>query len=780
MLPIHKEQLAMPNSGIYYGIDLGTTFTVIARIDLSDKDPLKSELPIKLLTIEQFSPMEMDGSDKSDMVASVLGVNLDGKMFVGNKLYRLKGHPDFEKDRNLFYHWKLDLGISVKPMYKDAVKADLDDASKIAGKILNYCRIQAIGKEKEWENVIVTVPASFQANQRNDVLNAIAYANIKQAPNMLIDEPNAAFIGYLNQLCAEEKLKMLHTGSKNVLVVDFGGGTCDLSVLRLNTPDNLELRISNLAISRYNDLGGSDLDLIIAEKYLLPIFTKQVTQDDFTPEELEKQIIPQLAVIAEKLKIDLSRTISSRYQDIEQLPEKGGELSSTLVNQLIRLNNLDYTIPSLSIASVQLQAVISYIFTEIEYKLEVVDKVIHSVPAVIDDILKKSNLAKTDIDYVLFVGGSVQNLLFVKETSNLFPTAQMLLPRRPDVLVAHGAAIYSFYRNALGVELLKPICSDSIGVTLQNAAFFPLIEAGTTLPAEVHLPSFRVQSMSQRKVAIPFCIGNESKVVKILNLTLPSLTLTDSEIVIKACLSVDKILTAEVRIDDTVLGEVTLNNPFVLANVSEEERALAETLENLKMAQENKDRNSERNILRTLIWEYYNLGNHPRAAALGEEWLQKFSTTDSDVHNLIHCSYKALGQRRKATEFLDKGLKYSPENKTLHYNKSLMIEQDKGVKEATSYLIALSPDLQQSTSIRFRIALLKMAQKEDELAKTIVAEYNNGGFQYINSFDRALLMQILRKFNIETPKEANKEANKKTSFSDDNLLRVKGDLPAVK
>ncbi len=780
MLPIHKELVALPNNGIYYGIDLGTTYTVIARIDLSEKDPHRSELPLKLLTIEQFSPLEMDGSDKSDMVASVLGVNSAGQMFVGNKLYRLKGHPDFEKDRNLFYHWKLDLGISLKPLYKNAVKTDLDDASKIAGKILNYCRFQAVGKDKEWENVIVTVPASFQANQRNDVLNAIAYANIKQAPNMLIDEPNAAFIGYLNQLSAQEKLQMLHTGSKNVLVIDFGGGTCDLSVLQLNTPDNLELKISNLAISRYNDLGGSDLDLIIAEKYLLPSLTKQLSQVEFTTLELELQIIPQLAVIAEKLKIDLSRIISSRYQEIEQLPNDGGELQSSLVNQQVRINDNDYLLPSGTFTYEQLQAVIRYIFTDKEYKLEVVDKVIHSVPAVIDDILKKSNLAKTDIDYVLFVGGSVQNLLFVKETSDLFPSAQMLLPRRPDVLVAQGAAIYSFYRNALGVELLKPICSDTIGVTMQNADFYPLIEAGTTLPAEVSLPSFRVQSMSQRKVSIPFCIGNAGKLVKVLDFTLPSLTLIDTEIEIKASLSVDKILTAVVRIDDVVLGEVTLNNPFVLANESEEERALAESLENLRMAQNNNDRNSERNIMRSLIWEYYNLGNHTRAAALGEEWLQKFNSTDSDVHNMIYCSYNALGQRKKAADYLDKGLKYSPENKTLHYNKSLMVEQDKGVKEATDYLTTLPENLQQSTSIKFRIALLKLAQKEVALAKVIVEEYNKGGFQYLNSFDWALLLKILKKFNIDAPKVAANATNKKTSFTENNLLKVKGDLPAVK
>jgi len=780
MLPIYNEKIAKYSSGTYYGIDLGTTYTVVARIDLSEKEPGSSRLPVKLITIEQHSPLEMDGSDRSDMVASVLGVDANGRMYVGNKLYRLKGHPAFGKDKNLFYHWKLDLGISKKPLYKDAVRADLDDAAKVAGKILNYCRLQVVGKDREWNDVIVTVPASFQANQRNDVMNAIAYSRIKQEPNMLIDEPNAAFIGYLNQLTPVEKQELLHCGAKHILVIDFGGGTCDLSILKTDSVAGLELKIANLAISRYNDLGGQDLDLMIAESYLLPCFMEQSGSENFTPEELEKVIIPQLAVMAEKLKIDLSRTISARFQEISRIDGQEEPLQSNLENQTLRLRGKDWSTGTVTLTLSQLTAVVSYLFTDKEYALKVVDKVIQSVPCVIDDILKKSNLLKSEIDYVLYAGGSVQNLLFVKETAALFPNAETLLPRRPDTLVAQGAAVYSFYRNALGIELLRPICSDTIGVTMQNAPFYPLIEAGTGLPAEVDLPTFRLQSMNQKKVSIPFCIGDASKVVKTLSFDVPGLVMTDTGISIKAILSVDKILTAEVRINDKVVAEAELKNPFVLANISDEERELSESIERLTRARAQSNRNEERQALYNLMKEYYELGNYTRAAALGEEWLSKFTLTDGNVHNYVYCSYNALGQRRKSEEILDQGLKYSPNHQAMQYNKSLQVERNSGTPAALKYLTDLPENLQSDTSIKFRIALLELATGQEEKAQKIAGEYQEGSYRYLSNFDEGLLRKILKKFDVEYSEKKEQIKRKKAEFDTGQLLRVNAGLPTDK
>lgn len=771
MLELYKQEISNVIDGEYYGIDLGTTNTVITCIDVKDITQGIGKLPVKLITIPQYSPLDFDGHDQSEMVASILGVNDKDEMFVGNKMYKLKGHPDFIKDKNIFYHWKLDLGVSIKPLYKHATREDLNDAAKVAGKILNYCRRVHFNEDKTWNNVIVTVPASFQANQRQDVLQAIDYANIKRDDQMLIDEPNAAFVGYLNEASVEEKGQLFSSSTSNVLVVDFGGGTCDLSVIKINKPQNMQLKISNLAISRYNDLGGQDLDSIIAELYLLPKFLNENSNIDFSSCKIEKMIMPQLSIIAEKLKIDLVRTISTRYLSYDNIPDDS-DIKSVIKDQTIVLDNNLFSIKECTLSFKQFREVNKHIFTNNEYQLQLVDKVIQSVPSVVKDILAKSNLKFSDISNVLFVGGSVQNLIFVQETMNLFSNATALIPSRSDLLIAKGAAVYGFYKNALGIELLQPISSDTIGVILHNTPFYPIIEAGKGLPYSVDLPDFSTNTDLQTEVTIPFCINTEENTIGELKFKLPRFLTKDDVISIKANLTLDKIFNVEVYVDDELLGKMELINPYVLANVSKEERKLQEILLELDNARVHSNTNKEKDLLYNLVYEYYNLGNHTRAATLGEEWLNTFDKTSANMNNIVFCAYDALGNRKKARQHLEQGLKYSPNNSSLCYNMSLQIEKEKNAKAALTYLTSLPKHLQNGDSIKFRIALLSYYQNDKTPAQTVAKEYQDGQHRVISEFSHNLLKRVLKIMNIDI------ESYNRTSESDEeqtvnrkNLLR---------
>lgn len=781
MLQKYQNQIEQIKSGTYYGIDLGTTYTVIAVVDMSEARNTPERIPVRRIVIEQFSPLEMAGSERSDMVASVLGVRDDGRMFVGNRLYQLKGHPQYIKDVNLFYHWKLDLGVNQKPLYPDAVLTEVNDASKVAGKILNYCRKQVVDQDREWSKVLVTVPASFQNNQRNDVMKAIEYARIKPENGMLFDEPNAAFIGFLNQLSNDEKSYLFEKVKTRLLVVDFGGGTCDLSVLELRTPEKLELKMSNLAISRYNDLGGQDIDMMIAEEYLLPAFLDEFPDDDFVPEEIEYIILPQLAVFAERLKIELSRIISARFMNHSEIPETAG-LISKLNNQEINVRDKQYLLEELVLNFRELRTVTEYLFCVDEHKLEVVDKVIRSVPSVITDIMQKANLAYNDIDFVLFAGGSVQNLIFVQKTMQLFKNAVTLLPQRPDTLVAEGAAVYSFYKYALGLELLQPICSDRIGVTIRNNPFFQLIEAGTPLPVTVKLPTFGIQSERQEQLVVPFCIGDANRIVGKLVVKLPQQLTTRDIISIHATLTDSKMLIMEIESGGEMLCNAELTNPFQLANVSEEERELHETLQELESAKLSNDRNREKILMKNLVTEYYALGNYNRVTALGADWLEKFDPADVNMHNLLFCAHDNLGNRRKATMHLESGLKYSPENAILIYNKGYLIEKDEGADAALQFFNKQCDRVKANDSIRFKMALLEYNHKNNRKPAGDIAEkYKLGAFDYLHSgLALNLLHRIVKLFGF--PVQQNQEAGKKPAdkrksrFNDNDLLRINTSL----
>lgn len=780
LIKIAQNKLANVKNMIFYGVDLGTTYTVVARIDFSEDAFQNGNLPVKLVNIEQHSPFEFDGADKSEMIASVLGVNEEGAMFVGNKLYRLKGNSNFRKDVNLFYHWKLDLGVSVKPLYKDAVRVDIDDASKVAGKILNYCKLQLVDREKSWKNVTVTVPASFQANQRKDVLEAIRYAKIDTETSQLIDEPNEALLGYLNQLSNEEKTSLLHQGCKLILVVDFGGGTCDLSLLRLELSAQLELEISNLAISRYNDLGGQDIDLMIAEKILLPMFMTQNAEANFEDDVIENELIPQLAVIGEKLKIDLSQSIASRFININDIDESViKEMSADLTQSEVQIGQHTYGFKSIKLSGIKFLEVMRHLFVQNDYKLEVVDKVIHSMPSVLNDIFQKANVTRDKIDYVLYAGGSVQNIIFIDETQQLLPNAQYLLPQRPDTLVAKGAAVYSFYKNGLGVELIKPINSETIGIVTSNAAFYPLVKSGTQLPASFDLPVFSLQRDNQNRIEIPFCVGKEDAVVQVLSVRIKSLLKANCKVEISGKLTINKILEVIVKVDGSLVADIVLVNPIMLANLSDENRKLTRSLIELEAARNNGNTSKESNLLNTLIVEYYQLLNYTRCISVCNEYLVKFDPTNATVLNYLYCSYHQLGQKRKANEVITLAAKHHPNNGTIQYNKSISIEEADGAKPAIDYLNSISDIAKNHNSVKFKRALMDYTENENiELSKIVAADYQSGKLNYLTDFDKGLLKRVLKNIKAEfnpndfIEKKNTKNVDENVIYNNDGLLRV--------
>lgn len=95
---------------------------------------------------------------------------------------------------------------------------------------------------------------------------------MKQKKQALIDEPNAAFISYAVLRAAEDRPMFISSDyNSKVLVFDFGGGTCDISILEIGQSAN-GFFSKNIAISKFTKLGGDDIDRYITYHYLMPRF----------------------------------------------------------------------------------------------------------------------------------------------------------------------------------------------------------------------------------------------------------------------------------------------------------------------------------------------------------------------------------------------------------------------------------------------------------------------------------------------------------------------------
>ncbi len=113
------------------------------------------------------------------------------------------------------------------------------------------------------QTVVLTVPASFDEGARALTLEAAQLAGLPQV--QLLEEPKAAFHDWL--VLQGEQLAAQLAGSRLVLVVDVGGGTTDLTLIRVDAAADGGLpTLTRTAVGEHLMLGGDNMDLALAHQ----------------------------------------------------------------------------------------------------------------------------------------------------------------------------------------------------------------------------------------------------------------------------------------------------------------------------------------------------------------------------------------------------------------------------------------------------------------------------------------------------------------------------------
>jgi len=138
----------------------------------------------------------------------------------------------------------------------------------ISAHVLRLAFQQLKNQFPSWDcSALITVPASFNTDQRRDTLKASNLAGFRDV--RLLDEPTAAFYYFFDQ----NRDSFIGIDTQTVLVFDFGGGTLDVSVIRIRGLGD-KLSIDAIGRSRYNNLGGDDIDMELAA-FLLALWEQQ-------------------------------------------------------------------------------------------------------------------------------------------------------------------------------------------------------------------------------------------------------------------------------------------------------------------------------------------------------------------------------------------------------------------------------------------------------------------------------------------------------------------------
>ena len=158
----------------------------------------------------------------------------NNNILVGEGAEQLKYH--LQSGKNIWYAFKMELGEDLGAKYYESELRDKapfkirnpKDAARVFFMYLKllierYCENQGLSGNI---NYAITIPASFEANQRKELMAALEFNGMIVNNQSLIDEPNAAFLSYIHETGESKHPLILAKGyNPKVMVFDFGGGT---------------------------------------------------------------------------------------------------------------------------------------------------------------------------------------------------------------------------------------------------------------------------------------------------------------------------------------------------------------------------------------------------------------------------------------------------------------------------------------------------------------------------------------------------------------------------
>lgn len=461
------------------GIDLGTTNSAAAEIVVK---PNQTTIEVNSLDIEQETP---SGTFYNELIPSMVALH-QGKVFVGEgarQIRSLIGTNKLEQYKDIFWDTKNLMGVrrtfQRAPVHFRSAK---EISAHVLRKILTTAELQG---ELPIVSAVVTVPASFQSSQRLDTREAVKIAGISLSDESLLDEPVAAFISYMWRQAHSEIVKLMHP--RNLIVFDFGGGTCDVALFRLQRIES-QLSAAPLAVSRYHRLGGGDIDRAIALEVLTTELLQQNDLDELDIDYKEKSelIIPTLLELAESLKIGLCKQVSN-LQKFDRFESAAATLHQSSPKSCeIHLHSGEALVlksPKLTLN--QFESVLKpFLDRELLHPQESEYVTTCSIFAPLTDVLDRVGFEPRDVDYCLAVGGSCLIPQVQKALDDFFENAETLRFNDAASLqtcTAHGAALQSLSLALRGRGIVQPTNSDSISIRT-SGGIIKLVPANSSLP----------------------------------------------------------------------------------------------------------------------------------------------------------------------------------------------------------------------------------------------------------------------------------------------------------
>lgn len=437
---------------MFIGIDLGTTYSLGAYIN------------------ENGIPVIIPNAEGENKTPSVVFFESEDSVVVGKSAKMNSGmYPD-----DVISAIKNYMGQPKKITSSHGKTYTPESISSFILKKIVMDSVTYLNLEQPVKDVVVTIPAYFTDAQRKATEDAVNIAGL----NLLgtINEPTAAALYYATET------KLNHS---NVLIYDLGGGTFDVTIIRVDDDD-----VRVMSTGGLSNVGGRFFDQAIVD-YVCEQFEDK-HDIDLEDDEYEYQ---ELFVRAEDAKIQLSRQMKTL------IPIKVERIR----------DNIEITR---------------------EYFNEIIEKFYKRSEFVVKKAITEAGLEIKDIDKAILVGGS-SRIPYIQERLSKILGEVISREGNPDEVVALGAALFGkqLTDKASG-KRIQDVCSHSIGIAVidtveKQRVNSILIKRNSKLPVSV-TRSFRTAVECQTEIDLTITEGEFRELTDVAILNSKKISLPDN------------------------------------------------------------------------------------------------------------------------------------------------------------------------------------------------------------------------------------------------------------